>query len=169
MLEKMKIQSGLFLPLSAGGDIECCQWIQLGPLQQFNLGAVGSGPSNLRKSYSSSDLSQPCSILLWDRLYQVNPFSIPVQEGVDFNKMKEEERKKLFSLPLFTAPDTDILQSFSGLDPRLKECLEISRLHQYTERLRITYQGLLGDIQRYNYTVTYFWDSISPLVLIIYK
>ena len=151
-LEKMKIQSGLFLPLSAGGDRECCQWTELGPLEQFNMGAVGCGISNLRRSYSSSDLSQPCSILLWDRFYQVNLFSMPVQKGVDFKKFfakKKEERKKLFSLPSFTAPDTDVLQSFYGLDPRLKECLEISHLHQYMERLRITYQGLLGDIQRH--------------------
>ena len=32
----------------------------------------------------------------------------------------------LFSLPSFTAPETEVLQSFSGLDPRLKECLGIS-------------------------------------------
>ena len=34
--------------------------------------------------------------------------------------------KKLFSLPSFTSPDTDVLQSFSGPDPRLKECQELS-------------------------------------------
>ena len=36
--------------------------------------------------------------------------------------------KKLFSLPSFTAPDIEVLQSSSGPDPRLKECLEISHL-----------------------------------------
>ena len=52
-LEKMSIQSGLFLPLSAGPG--CCQWTGLGPLQQFNVGAVASGMSpNLRRSFSSS-------------------------------------------------------------------------------------------------------------------
>ena len=63
-LEEMKIQSGLFLPLSAGEDEEYCQWTGLGPLQQFNVEAVGSGMSpNLRRSFSSSDLTQPQTIL----------------------------------------------------------------------------------------------------------
>ena len=48
-LKEMKIRSGLFLPLSAGEDGEYCQWTGLGPLQQFNVWAVGSGLSpNLR-------------------------------------------------------------------------------------------------------------------------
>ena len=66
-LEEMKIQSGLFLPLSAGR--EYCQWTGLGPLQQFNVRAVGSGRSpNRRRSFSSSDLTQPQTLLCWDRL-----------------------------------------------------------------------------------------------------
>ena len=56
-LEEMKIQSGLFLPLSTGEGWEYCQWTGLGALQQFNVRAVGSGRSpNLRRSFSSSDL-----------------------------------------------------------------------------------------------------------------
>ena len=66
-LEEMKIQSGLFLPHSAG-EGEYCQWTGLGPLQQFNVRAVGSGRSpNLRRSFSSSDLTQPKTLLFWDR------------------------------------------------------------------------------------------------------
>ena len=79
-LEEMKIQSGLFLPLSVGEGFtyslsarEYCQWTGLGPLQQFNVGAVGSGRSpNLRRSFSSSDLTQPQTLLFWDR--QFPPF-----------------------------------------------------------------------------------------------
>ena len=68
-LEEMKIQSGLFLPLSAGW--EYCQWTGLGPLQQFNVRAVGSGRSpNLRRSFSSSDLTQPQTLLFWDRPFE---------------------------------------------------------------------------------------------------
>ena len=68
-LEKMKIQSGLFLPLTADEGREYCQWTGLGPLQQFNVRAVGSGRSpNLRRSFSSSDLTQPQTLLFWDRL-----------------------------------------------------------------------------------------------------
>ena len=143
-LEEMKIQSGLFLPLSAGEEWEYCQWTGLGPLQQFNVGAVGSGMSpNLRKSFSSSDLTQPKTTLFWDRHNFNCRFT---QLKVDFRKLfskREEKGKKLFSLPSFTAPDTEVLQSFSGLDPRLKECLEISHLYRYVKNLRKTYWGML--------------------------
>ena len=136
-LEVMKIQSGLFLPHSAG-DGEYCQWTGLGPLQQFNVRAVGSGRSrNLRRSFSSSDLTQPQPLLFWDRLL----YGFPTKEEVDFKELfslKKEKGLKLFSLPSFTAPDTEVLQSFSGLDPRLKECLEISDLNQYVKRPRET-------------------------------
>ena len=69
-LEEMKIQSGLLLPLSAVAGMEYCQWTGLGPLQQFNVRAVGSGRSpNLRRSFSSSDLTQPKTLLFWDRQF----------------------------------------------------------------------------------------------------
>ena len=142
-LEEMKIQTGLFLPfsLSAGGDGEYCQWTGLGPLQQFNVGAVASGMSpNLRRSFSLSDLAQPQIQLFWDRKYY---YSSNHRMGeVDFKKLfsrRKEEGKKLFSGPSFTAPDTQVLRSLSGLDPRLKECLKISNLHEYVETLRMTY------------------------------
>ena len=154
-LEEMKIQSGLFLPLSAGGHREYCQWTGLGPLQQFNVGAVGSGMSpNLRRSFSSSDLTQPQTTLFWDKSFKDFYFArTPEKAEVDFKKLfskRKEEGKKLFSLPSFTAPDTEVLQSFSGLDPRLKECLEISHLHQYVERLRETYWGVLEELVQHN-------------------
>ena len=137
-LEEMKIQSGLFLPLSAGR--EYCQWTGLGPLQQFNVGAVGSGRSpNLRRSFSSSDLTQHQTILFWDR--ELIYYGGKKVEEVNFKELfswKKEKGQKLFSLPSFTALDTEVLQSFSGLDPRLKECLEISDLNQYVEWLRMT-------------------------------
>ena len=120
-LKEMDIQSGLFLSLSAG--VEYHQWTGLGPLQQFNVGAVGSGRSpNLRRSFSSSDLTQPQTFLFWDNLFK----SSYRPDEVDFKRLfskRKEEGKKLFSLPSFTAPDTDVLQSFSGLDLRLKQCL----------------------------------------------
>ena len=130
-LQEMKIQSGLFLPLSVGKGMEYCQWTGLGPLQQFNVGAVGSGRSpNLRRSFSSSDLTQPQTLLFWNRQFWYGGDKV---EEVDFKELfslKKEKGQKLFSLPSFTAPDTEVLQSFSGLDPRLKECLEISDLNE---------------------------------------
>ena len=165
-LEEMKIQSGLFLPLSAGKCLpfsfsavegeEYCQWTGLGPLQQFNVGAVGSGRSpNLRRSFSSSDLTQPQTLHFWDRqlfspfaLYKVH-FTMDEVVEVDFKKLfslKKEKGQKLFSLPSFTAPDTEVLQSFSGLDPRLKKCLKISDLNQYVERLRETCWSMMSEV-----------------------
>ena len=148
-LEVMKIQSGLFLPLSAGWKY--CQWTGLGPLQQFNVRAVGSGRSpNLRRSFSSSDLTQPKTLLFWDRLLYAIYGVYKVE--VDFKELfslKKEKGQKLFSLPSFTAPDTEVLQSFSGLDPRLKECLEISDLNQYVERLRKTCWAMMRMLSQY--------------------
>ena len=152
-LEEMEIQSGLFLPHSAGEVREYCQWTGLGPLQQFNVRAVGSGRSpNLRISFSSSDLTQPQTLLFWDRqFYRYDDEKVEV----DFKKLfslKKEKGQKLFSLPSFTAADTEVLQSFSGLDPRLKECLEISDLNEYVEWLRETCRGMMLEVSRYTRT-----------------
>ena len=157
-LEEMKIQSGLFFPLSSGvglrstvptGERKYRQWTGLRPLEQFNVGAVGSGRSpNLRRSFSSSDLTQPQTLLFWDR--QFPTFRTDKEIEVDFMELfslKKEKGHKLFSLPSFTAPDTEVLQSFSGLDPRLKKCLEISDLNQYVELLRETCRGPMGEVQ----------------------
>ena len=149
-LETMKIQSGLFLPLSvsAGGYREYSQWTELGPLQQFNVGAVASGMSpNLRRSFSLSDLTRPQTQLFWRiSLSGLKPY---LKKEIDFKKLfskRKEESKKSFSLPSVTAPDTQVLQSFSGLDPRLKQCLEICDLHQYVKRLRVTYDEIFHSI-----------------------
>ena len=126
------------------------------------MGAVGSGMSpNLRGSFSSSDLTQPQTTLFWDRQLKDIFFSLPreVTVQIDFKELfskRKEEGKKLFSLPSFTAPDTEVLQSFSGLDPRLKECLEISHLHQYVERLDETYCGLLGELTEHLMEYAYY-------------
>ena len=150
-LEEMKIQSGLFLPLSAGKGREYCQWTGLGPLQQFNVRAVGSGRSpNLRRSFSSSDLTQPQTLLFWDR--QLVHYGWDKVVEVDFKKLfslKKEKGQKLFSLPSFTAPDTEVLQSFSGLDPRLKKCLKTSHLNQYVERLRESCWDMMLEVSQY--------------------
>ena len=148
-LKVIKIKSGLFLPLSAGGDRKYCQWTGLGPLQQFNVGAVGSGMiPNLRRSFSSSDLTQPQTTLFWDKQFSMLYFP----SDVDFKKLfsqKKKEGKKLYSFTSFTAPDTEILRSFSGLDPRLRDCLEISHLHQYVQKLKWSYCGLVREIAAY--------------------
>ena len=149
-LEEMKIQSGLFVHLSTGDYGYYCQWTGLGPLQQFNVGAVGSGISpNLRRSFSSSDITQPQTTLFWNRHF----FYKPSHFEVDFKKLfskRKEEGKELLALPSFTAPDTEVLQSFSGLDPRLEKCLEIFYLHQYVERIKRNYWGRFEIIKEHN-------------------
>ena len=150
-LEKMSIQSGLFLPLSAGeGYNEYCQWTGLGPLQQFNVGAVASGMSpNLRRSFSSSDLTLPQNQLFWDKCFPfTDRISIPEVNFKELFSKREEEGKKLFSLPSFTAPDTNVLLSFSGLDPRLKGCLQLSDLNEYVKWLRETYVGMMVECNK---------------------
>ena len=159
-LKDIDIHSGLFLPLSVGGyDLlsldeqeEYHLWTGLGPLQQFSVGAVGSDKSpNLRRSFSSSDLTQPQTLLFWDQ--HMSYYGNTTEVQVDFKRLfseRREEGKKLFFLPSFTAPDTEVLQSFSGLDPRLKQCLGISQLNErYVEWLRETYLGILEDVSQY--------------------
>ena len=149
-LEEMDIWSGLFLPLSANGHREYHHWTGLGPLQQFNVGAVGSGRSpNLRRSFSSSDLTFPQTLLFWDQQPSTGHFMPP---EVDFKRLfskRKEEGKKLFFLPSFTAPDTKVLRSFSALDPRLKQCLMISQLNEwYVAELRSIYWNMLEEVSR---------------------
>ena len=126
-LKTISINTRLFLPVSACGQSEYCEWTGLGPLQQFNLGSGKS--STLKKSFSSSDLTQPKTLLFWDQQLFQNLFDIAVKDGnihnVYITNTKPEQ--KTFSLPSFTAPDTEVLRSFSGLDHRLQQCLGISQ------------------------------------------
>ena len=151
-LKEMDIQSGLFLPLSSVGHEEYHKWTGVGPLQQFNVGAVGCGRCpNLRRSFSSSDLTQPQTLLFWDQQLSTGYFNWTPK--VNFKRLfskRKEEGKKLFSFPSFTAPDTEVLQSFFGLDPRLKQCLRISQLNEnYVAELRDTYRRMLWYVSRY--------------------
>ena len=151
-LKEMNIQSGLFLPLSAGGHWEYCQWTGLGPLQQFNVGAVGSGRSpNLKRSFSSSDLTQPQTLLFWDQQLYATYFNELAE--VDFKRLfskRKEGGKKLISLPSFTVPDTEVLEQLSSLDPRLMQCLRIFKHNEkYVMEIRKTYKSMLEDVYLY--------------------
>ena len=148
-LEDIEIQSVLFFPLSVSAHGNGDQWTGLRPLQQFSVRAVGNGISpNLRRSFSSSDLTQPQTTPFWKQHFGYSEQNNIIE--IDFKMLfSKKEGKKLFPLPSFTSPDTEVLQSFSGLDPRLKECLEISNLHQYLETLRKTYQKMLTKLHRF--------------------
>ena len=145
-LKAIRIQSGLFVPLSVTllpSYKNYDQWTELGPLQQFKVGAINSGIcSSLKRSFSLSNLTHPQTHLFWERELSTGT---PQSKEIDFQRfllIREKEGKKLFSLPSFTAPDTTILPSFSSLDPRLQECLNISRLDRYIETLKLSYGGL---------------------------
>ena len=148
-LKQIKIKSGLFLPLSTNECKDYCKWTGLGPLQQFNVGAVGSGMSpNLRRSFSSSDLIQPQTLFFRRCLFEYKPRKVGIRIQSKFLKQGHfPDKVSLFNYsgaitafvtpkfcPLsFTTPDTAILQSFSCLDYRLKECLELTHLYQHVE------------------------------------
>ncbi|CAI8052861.1 hypothetical protein GBAR_LOCUS28923 [Geodia barretti] len=145
-LKDVQIQCGLFLPLSTGGCRECYQWTGLEPLSQFNLGAISRGtPPNIKRSFSSSNLTKPQTKIFWWRQYMP---TVPEYADVCFNNIfsRKKPGERSSSLLSFTAPDTDILQSFSGLDPRLKECLGISDLDQYKNTLIETYWGMMKEL-----------------------
>ena len=147
-LQDIEIKSTFFLPLTLSAAGHVSQWTGLGPLQQFNVGAVGSGMSpNLRRSFSSSDLTQPQTTIFWKQNFGYGGQN---HIEIDFKKLfstKKELGGNVFFLPSFIAPDTEVLQSFSSLDPRLRECLEISHLNVYVKTLRKTCQGMLTRLQ----------------------
>ena len=123
-LEEIYIRSGLFL----SGDYHQ-QWTGLGPLQQFNVGAISSGICpNLKRSFSSSDLTQPQTVLFWEKKLLQAVGESPKWQDINFKMIffkKKIEGKKLLFLPSFSSPDTEVIQSFSCIDPRLKKCLGI--------------------------------------------
>ena len=166
-LEEVKFQSGLFNPLPADVHDLLYGWRGVEPLQQFNMGAVGSGISpNLKRSFSSSDLTHPETHIVKEKMNkaQILQRSVNKRRGlllrknqyprddqeqkidIDFKQLFSKRKEKRESCLSFTAPDTDILQSFSGLDPRLKKYLEISHLQQYVENLSKTYFRMLREV-----------------------
>ena len=131
-LEMLKISCGLIPPISESVDRPGEYVLWPGKFQQFNVGAISSDISpNLRRSFSLSDLTHPHVHFYWKFLF-----------NTDFKKfvfsMVKEEEHYFFSPPSFTAPDINLLQPFSGLDPRLQECLGIPLLHQYVDKFKDT-------------------------------
>lgn len=142
-LKEIDIQSGLFVPAlvhaSAGESQswntvglkksiwEYSEWTGYGRLQQFNLGKVANGrcPS-LRRSFSSSDITKSCTVLLWDRESVVNKINY-----AELFLNKREEGKKLCFHPSFTSPDTAVIPSFSCLDLRLLKFFDTSKIRKH--------------------------------------
>ena len=152
-LKELSIWSGsIFSVLKPAEEPVWRKFTGHGPLQQFNMASIESlTPHTLRRSYSLSDVSQPQTDIVWcgkliynvkSTLRQVMPKGEVVVECADANvpwkdifeqffSERGKEGKSNCSSPSYTAPDTDdILQSFTHLDPRLKECLGISHQQQ---------------------------------------
>ena len=60
--------------------------------------------------------------------------------------MRKMNGEKLFSLPSFTAPDTEMILPFTSLDSRLQDCLEISCLDDYIYGLGMTFNEVMRNI-----------------------
>ena len=151
-LETMNIKSGLFQPITAGEDGEYCQWTGHGPLQQFNMATVASGVCpQLKKSFSLSDLViQPQANLYWDRKLDEAEFGccyVPEEEQKNVNQLSMREH----GIVSFTSPESRVLQSFSDLDPRIRECLGISNLVPYVIKIVETFRAMqiLKNIKEY--------------------
>ena len=121
-LKTFIISTGLFQQLTSDKLIRL---VEYEPFAQFNVGRIRNGTAHgLRRSYSLSDLT---------------PLNTTVSHVVDYDERKmfdtrrkaflrqrKKQRMKMCYNISFTAPDTDILTSFSHLDPRLQECLGIT-------------------------------------------
>ena len=144
-VETVRIKSGLFLPLSPDHHYSSQQWTGLGPLQQFNLGAISRGmPPNLKRSFSLSDLTQPKTLLFWKRDYLVSNGT--KQGHIDSKGLFLAKKKKGKKFRSFTAPDTPVLQSFTDVDHRLHQCLEISDLKPLRRTITGTCLGMLEEV-----------------------
>ena len=167
-LQKLNIQCGLFRPLSTGVNGDICQLRGLGPLQQFNIGAVCSGsPLNRTRSYSCSDLTQPSTCRYWERTFPNNIISIfqestrqRIKENFSFKTFFSERGHTYRNTCLsFVAPDTAVLEAFGDIDPRLQEFLIPSNF-DYVKRLDKTLLGSLNYLQK---MLTNFQPSLCTL------
>ena len=129
-LEKLSISTGLFQHWTSDKLIKL---VEYEPFAQFNVGRIRNGTAHgLRRSYSLSDLTPlntTVSHVVDDdgKIYKTTFTHVGmfyIREV--FLRQRKKQRMKMCYNISFTAPDTDILTSFSHLDPRLKKCLCIT-------------------------------------------
>ena len=129
-LKTFIISTGLFQHWTSDKLIRL---VEYEPFAQFNVGRIRNGTAHgLRRSYSLSDLTPPNTTVshVVDDDERVIGRDAEERGMFDIRKAILRQRKKLrmkmcYNIS-FTAPDTDILTSFSHLDPRLKKCLGIT-------------------------------------------
>ena len=120
-LEKLSIDTGLFQDWRSDKLIRL---VEYEPFAQFNVRRIRNGTAHgLRRSYSLSDLTP-----LNTTVSHVADYDERVRFGIRkaILRQRKELRMKMCYNISFTAPDTDILTSFSHLHPRLKKCLGIT-------------------------------------------
>lgn len=127
ILKEVDIQARWFRQLHGG---RYSMWTGFGPLQQLNTAAIARGrPVTIRRSFSFSNLTLPPTTLIPYEEHtkkEWQNFDRKQMEYTDFKKMLPKNRgKDTFCHLSFTAPDIQVLKSFSALDPRLQRCLRI--------------------------------------------
>ena len=130
-LKGLYITTGLFRQWTSDKLIKL---VEYEPFAQFNVRRIRNGTAHgLRKSYSLSDLT-PLNTTV---SHVVDDDDRGIGREVVLRRWKKQRMKMCYNIS-FTAPDTDILTSFSHLDPRLKKCLGItdSQLLEVQSELR---------------------------------
>ena len=139
-LERLDISTGLFQDWRSD---ELIRLVEYEPFAQFNVGRIRNGTAHgLRRSYSLSDLT-PLNTTV---SHVVDDDDRGIGRKAILRRWKKQRMKMCYNIS-FTAPDTDILTSFSHLDPRLMECLGITDSHLLEVQSELIY-----DIEKY-YTI----------------
>ena len=157
-LKTFIISTGLFQHWSSD---ELIKLVEYEPFAQFNVGRIRNGTAHgLRRSYSLSDLTplnttvshvvDDDEIVMFDirkALRQREPLRGLFDRRKAFLRQRKKQRMKMcYNIISFTAPDTDILTSFSHLDPRLQECLGITD----SQLLAMQRKLIKNDIEKYH-------------------
>ena len=115
-LKTFIISTGLFQDWTSDRLIRL---VEYEPFSQFNVGRIRNGTAHgLRRSYSLSDLI-PLNTTV---SHVVDDGEIVIRREDCLRQRKKQRMKMCYNIS-FTAPDTDILTSFS---PRLKKSLDIT-------------------------------------------
>ena len=121
-LERLDISTGLFQDWTSDELIRLVEYV---PFAQFNVGRIRNGTAHgLRRSYSLSDLT-PLNTTVSHVVDDDEREMFDIRREACLRQRKKQRMKMCYNIS-FTAPDTDILTSFSHLDPRLKKCLGIT-------------------------------------------
>ena len=137
-LINLRIESGMLRPNLLEYTLPYCyeavsiDHCRVTPFRQFSAEYLASDiiPTKLKRSHSEADLLQEPSETDYSERdsYIYNPVYRHHRDAV-FQQLfltRRNKGKKCSAMPSFTAPDIDLLQPLSHLDPRLQECLGVT-------------------------------------------